>query len=90
MAQIFGASGHVTTPQGSTLSSYTACYPEHDLENQHVKSIVNMDFVYQIGKDPHHFTYYVSVFTHRLARLLTGGSQDAQLSVAVNKAPTVG
>ena len=62
--QIFGASGHALTPLGSTLSSYTACYPEHDPENRHVKSIVNMDYVYQTARDPHHFKYYVSLQTH--------------------------
>ena len=62
--QIFGASGHAKTPQGSTLGSYTACYPEQDPENRHVKSIVNMDFVFQTGRDPHHFKYYVRVHQH--------------------------
>ena len=59
--QIFGPSGHAVKPEGSTLSSYTNCYPEQDPENRHVKSIVNMDFVYQPGRDPHHFKYYVSL-----------------------------
>ena len=58
--QIFGASGHASRPQGSTLAAYTACYPEQDAENAHVKSIVNMDHVWHPGQDPHHFKYYVS------------------------------
>lgn len=58
--QIFGASGHLSRPPGSTLASYTACYPEQDLENTHVKSIANMDHVWRPGQDPHHFKYYVS------------------------------
>jgi hypothetical protein len=63
---MFGASGHATRPHGSTLSSYTACYPEFDQENTHVKSIVNMDFVNQPGQDPHHFKYYVSLINSLL------------------------
>lgn len=58
--QIFGASGHMSRPQGSTLAAYTACYPEQDAENAHVKSMVNMDHVWQPGQDPHHFEYFVS------------------------------
>ncbi len=93
MAQIFGASGHVTTPQGSTLSSYTACYPEHDLENQHVKSIVNMDFVYQIGRDPHHFNVLCKHLHSPLGKAAywwISRCTSSQLSVAVTIAPTVG
>ena len=54
------------------MGSYTACYPEHDPENSHVKSIVNMDFVYQTGGDPHHFRYHVSLHPTVLGRALLG------------------
>ena len=51
----------MSRPPGSTLESYTACYPEQDLENTHIKSIVNMDHVWRPGQDPHHFKYYVNL-----------------------------
>ena len=66
--QLFGASGHAKKPKGSTLASFTACYPENDLENRHIKSIVNMDFVSHAGGTPHHFGHYVSLHQTYLGR----------------------
>ena len=64
---MFGSSGHVTRPQGSTLAAYSACYPLHHMENHHVKAIANMAYVDCVGGDPHHFTYLVGASPHMSA-----------------------
>ena len=58
---MFGSSGHLTRPEGSTLAAYVACYPLHHPENHHVKTIANMAYVDCVGGDPHHFTYLVRI-----------------------------
>lgn len=55
--RLFGSSGHITRPEGSTLESYTRCNPEWSPVNVHVKTFVNTEFVVSSGGDPHHFIY---------------------------------
>lgn len=62
--QMFGSSGHLSRPEGSTLAAYTACFPQHHMENHHIKTIANTAFVDGVTGDPHHFRYKV-----RCARL---------------------
>jgi hypothetical protein len=55
--KIFGSSGHLKRPSGGILPNYHKCF-----KNWHVKSIVNTQFVYQTGPDPHCFSYLKNKF----------------------------
>lgn len=41
------------------MESYTSCFPTGHVENHHVKTIGNLDFLDSADRDPHHFTYLV-------------------------------
>ncbi len=55
--QVVGPSGHATRPHGSTLEAYRRCLPANDIENRHVKVIVNLEYALRVADDPHTFLY---------------------------------
>lgn len=59
LLQMFGSSGYLQKPPGSTLDSYVDCFEDNHQENKHIKTIANLDFVECAGRDPHHFLYMV-------------------------------
>lgn len=42
---VFGSSGHVTKPNAGVRQAFTKCLLRGSVHNEHVKSIVNTDFV---------------------------------------------
>ncbi|KAG2491927.1 hypothetical protein HYH03_009662 [Edaphochlamys debaryana] len=52
----FASSGHKTRPAAGNLMSYTQCLPRTHGACTHVKSIVNMRYVFGLNWSPHHFT----------------------------------
>lgn len=54
---LFGSSGHIHRPEGSTLANYWACVPPSHPENLHIKTIANMKYVAHASGTPHFFFY---------------------------------
>eukprot|EP00953_Heterococcus_sp_UTEX-ZZ885_P038475 19740-Heterococcus_DN1.PRE.4 len=55
---MFGSSGHVKRPRGG-VANYIYCNKSPDfIDNKHIKSIVNTDYVKGRSGDPHHFEYH--------------------------------
>ncbi|KAK9803282.1 hypothetical protein WJX72_006976 [[Myrmecia] bisecta] len=59
---MFGSSGHVTRPKGSTLTAYSKCLPKDNKNNLHVKVIANTKYATSVGASPHGFLYRDSKF----------------------------
>ena len=55
--QMYGSSGWTEKPRGSTLASFTSCFPQDHPQNLHVKTIANTRHTLSAGADPHHFLY---------------------------------
>lgn len=55
----YGSSGHVAAPKGSVLEAFTACQPQlHD----HIKTLVNLDYVGTTSQNSHAFLYKKGFF----------------------------
>ncbi len=76
--QVVGPSGHATRPNGSTLEAYRRCLPANDIENRHVKVIVNLEYALRVADDPHTFLY--------MARPCAGDPSDGRCMPCRTKA----
>jgi hypothetical protein len=54
---VFGSSGHISRPIGGLLKNYYKCFPDN-----HVKTIVNTQFVTEPSGNPHSFLYKPGYF----------------------------
>ena len=78
---MFGSSGHVARPQGSTLQNYWKCIPKDHPENHHVKSFVNTQYGLKVGPDPHHFIYSANQTAVTTALEPVDGAKSANVTI---------
>ena len=57
--RVFGGGGHVTSPEGGVVASYTACIPPTDPESRHIKTIARSALLATVEPclGAHHFAY---------------------------------